>query len=295
MPTHNGERFLSELLESILGQSYRNILLTVRDDGSNDRTCEILHRYTQSSASIKFVQGQKLGAIASFFLLLQNASRNCEYFAFADQDDVWLPEKVERAVLALHRYAKEPAMYCSRLEYVDEGLRHLGYSRIPKRPSFTNALVENIAPGCTVVLNRCARDLICERLPQNPPHHDWWCYLVVSAFGKVIYDERPSIKYRQHANNVIGGTASPWALFERRAARFVKQRNGVRLVSDIAVEFQHCFGDRLSAQDKRTLDRFLSVRGGIADRISYNAAMDVWRQSWVDTLILRAMIVLGRA
>lgn len=295
LPTYNGERFLPELLSSISAQIYAKIRLSIRDDGSSDGSYAILSGWAVGRSDVYLSGGKNLGAMASFFHLLES-SGDSDYFAFADQDDVWLPEKVERAVAALREYGPdESVMYCSRIEYVDENLQHLGYSRIPKSPSFANALVENVATGCTMVLNRKARDLVCERLPQNAPPHDWWCYLVVSAFGRVIYDPRPSIKYRQHANNLTGGTASSWELFGRRRARFAKQRKGVRLLSDLAVEFNRCFGDRLKAQDKKTLERFLSVRGSFWERVSYNAAMDVWRQSWVDTLLLRALILMGRA
>lgn len=296
LPTYNGMAYLPALLKSLLSQSYPGILLSVRDDCSADGTLAHLSGWAAGQTNVSLAHGEKLGAMASFFHLLQAAERGADFFAFCDQDDVWLPEKVERAVAALREYGPdESVMYCSRIEYVDENLQHLGYSRIPKSPSFANALVENVATGCTMVLNRKARDLVCERLPRNAPPHDWWCYLVVSAFGRVIYDPRPSIKYRQHANNLTGGTASSWELFGRRRARFAKQRKGVRLLSDLAVEFNRCFGDRLNARDKKTLERFLSVRGSFWERVSYNAAMDVWRQSWVDTLLLRALILMGRA
>jgi len=296
LPTHNGERFLPELLDSLSSQTYPEVLVSIRDDCSTDGTYSLLSAWAADRTNVSLSAGENLGAIKSFFYLLQNAGSDCKYFAFCDQDDVWLPDKVERAVAALGRYGcDEAAMYCSRFEYVDEGLKHLGYSKIPKRPGFANALVENIAPGCTVVLNRRARDILCERLPHNVPPHDWWCYLTLSALGKVIYDERPTIKYRQHAKNHTGGTPSPWELIRRRRARFLQQQEGTRLLSDQALEFKRCFGDLLSEQDGNILERFLSVRGSFGERVSYNAVMDVRRQTWSDTMILRALILMGRA
>ena len=185
-------------------------------------------------------------------------------------------------------------MYCSRLEYVDQGLGHLGYSTIPRQLDFANALVENVVTGCTVVLNRCARDLIVARLPKTVLFHDWWCYLVVSAVGKVVYDPRPNIKYRQHANNHVGGTSSVLELFRRRLARFLRGNQGVNLLSSQALEFERCFGDLLTPRQRRVLARFLTVRGNLWTRLSYNRAMDVWRQSRIDTAILRTLILLGR-
>jgi hypothetical protein len=118
--------------------------------------------------------------------------------------------------------------------------------------------------------------------------------LVISALGKIFYDERPGIKYRQHANNVTGAATTQWELFRRRFVRFLQHKRGDRLLSGQAVEFQQSFGDLLNTRDKKTLERFLSVRGSFGRRVSYNAVMDVWRQTWPDTMILRALILMGR-
>lgn len=296
LTTHNGAKFLRNQLESIDAQSWPEIRVTVRDDGSTDGTDELLEEWARGKHHVTLLRGTRLGVTRNFFTLLASSDDDSEYFAFSDQDDVWLPTKVERAVEALRVCrTDEPAMYCTRLEFVDENLGHLGYSSVPRRLGFANAVVENIATGCTLVLNRCARQLVCERLPEKALIHDWWCYLVLSAFGKVIYDGRPSIRYRQHASNLTGGTPSTLELFGRRFLRFLRYEKGRPLVSGQAAEFKRCFGDLLSVSDKETLDRFLSVRGKLGDRIFYSAVMDVWRQSWMDTVILRAMILLGRA
>ena len=296
LTTHNGLGFLREQLQSIDAQTWPEIRVTVRDDGSTDETNELLEKWALGKPHVRLLRGSRLGVTKNFLTLLAHADGDSDYFAFSDQDDVWLPDKMERAVLCLRGCDQDrPAMYCARLEYVDENLNHLGYTNVPKRVGFANAVVENVATGCTMVLNRSARELVCEKLPEKALIHDWWCYLVVSAFGRVIYDERTSIRYRQHANNVTGGTPSPLELFGRRFRRFLSHEKGRPLVSDQAAEFKRCFGDRLSVHDRETLERFLCVRGGLKERIFYNAAMDVWRQSWVDTMILRAMILVGRA
>jgi hypothetical protein len=254
----------------------------------------LVQEESEDCPDVRRLQGPRLGAANSFFTLLDNCGDEYDYFAFADQDDVWLPDKIERAVLSLSRDGiEEPAMYCSRVEYVDESLGHIGYSQIPKKVDFTNALVENVAIGCTVVLNRSARNLLRGRFPQKTIMHDWWCYLVVSALGKVVFDERPGVKYRQHSGNVVGGTSSRIELFRRGITRFVRRSPRV-LLSDQAIEFHRCFGDSITPQKKRILDRFLTVRGNLWARLCYNATMDVWRQSWIDTATLRTMILMGR-
>jgi len=295
LTTYNGSRFLREQLESIDSQTLSVVRVTVRDDGSPDETNLLVEKWAAGRANVLLLRGPQLGVTNKFFTVLANPDADSDYFAFCDQDDVWLPEKVEKAVQALRGCDPNiPVMYCSRVEYVDENLRHLGFSKVPKSIGFANALVENIATGCTMVLNRRARDLICKRLPQKALIHDWWCYVTLSALGKVLYDKTSSIKYRQHANNVTGAATTRWELVRRRFVRFLRHKRGARLLSDQAIEFQRCFGDLLNTQDKKTLERFLSVRGSFGERVFYNAVMDVWRQSWSDTMILRVLIIMGR-
>jgi glycosyltransferase involved in cell wall biosynthesis len=295
LATHNGERYLGEQLASLESQSHPISLVTIRDDGSTDGSLRLLQEWAVGRPKVRLSDGPNLGVTNNFFTLLQNAEEGCDYFAFCDQDDVWLPDKLERAVRTLGGYPREePSLYCSRLELVDENLDHLGYSKIPNRISFLNALVENIVTGCTIVLNRTARSLICTRLPRHAILHDWWCYLAISSLGKVIYDARPSIKYRQHGNNQIGASVSSVHLFKRRVLRFLRRSPDEPLLSDQAVEFKRCYGDCLNIRDKALLERFLSVRENLGRRISYGAVMDVQRQSWSDTMILRALILLGR-
>jgi glycosyltransferase involved in cell wall biosynthesis len=296
LATYNGARYLREQLQSIEAQTNPAARITVRDDGSTDGTDLLVQEWAEGRPNVRRLRGPRLGAANSFFALLDSCGDECDYFAFADQDDVWLPDKIERAVFSLARHrTDEPAMYCSRVEYVDESLGHISYSRTPKKLDFTNALVENIAIGCTVVLNRSARNLLCRRVPEKPLMHDWWCYLVVSALGKVVFDERPGIKYRQHAGNAVGGTASRIELIRQGITRFRRRSPSTTLLSDQAMELRRCFGENLTQQKRNILDRFLTVRGNLWARLRYNATMDVWRQSWIDTATLRAMILMGRA
>jgi glycosyltransferase involved in cell wall biosynthesis len=294
LATYNGVRYLCEQLQSIEAQTLPAAQITVRDDGSTDGSEVLVQGWAEGRSNVRQLQGPRLGAANSFLALLDGCGDECDYFAFADQDDVWLPDKMERAVTRLSGVdGEEPAMYCSRAEYVGEDLEHIGYSRIPKRVDFANALVENIAIGCTVVLNRSARNLLRRGVPRKAIMHDWWCYLVVSAFGKVIFDEWPSFKYRQHSGNVLGGTSSRIQLLRQGIARFAKRSPRV-LLSDQAIEFRRGYGDSLTQEKKRMLDRFLTVRGSLWARLCYNAAMDVRRQSWIDTATLRTMILMGR-
>lgn len=294
LSTYNGAPFLRELLDSLLIQSYENVFIDVRDDGSIDDTGCILDGYASKHPTIRTVGGDNLGVIGSYFTLLREAGDDFDFYSFCDQDDVWLSNKVRDAVARLSSEDSDrPLLYCSRVEFADEALTRLGFSPIPRRIGFGNALVENIAIGCTVVLNRKARELILSREPGRMIMHDWWFYLIVSAFGKVIYDERPNVRYRQHGGNVIGGTPNMAVNLFRRLKVFMQAGKELFMVSDQASEFEKRYGPLLNRDSKVMLSSFIGSKKGLLSRFRYSLAMDVWRQSAIDTCMLRVLILLG--
>jgi len=296
LSSYNGADYLAEQLDSLVGQTCTDIDIAVRDDGSTDGSLQILGKYADKYPYIHVESGQNIGVSESFMGLLSQANGESRYFAFCDQDDVWYPDKVERAIDKLSGVPPgEPAIYFSRLEYVDRNLEHSGYSRLPhRRFSFRNALVENSASGCTVVLNRTARDMIVARMPSpNSVLHDWWCFLVVSAFGTVIYDDRPGIKYRLHGKNETGAALSFVEDFMRRVRRLTRRKSDAFGVHVQAVEFARVFGQRLSEDRKEILARFIQSRQSVITRSRYAFRPDVYRQSKLDDFFLRVLLMLG--
>ena len=292
LSTYNGAKYLPALLGSIASQTYPDVVLNIRDDGSTDETCEILGRFAATRSNVRILSGARLGPARSFFELLREAHLDCAFFAFCDQDDVWLPHKLEDAVLALGQYSSQgPLMYCSGVEYVDSNLRHIGYSKPLRRLGFANALVENIATGCTQVMNKQARDLIVENMPAQLLMHDWWCYLVVSALGRVIHDPKPQVKYRQHAGNAMGAPKGLLHTTKSRVTRLL--RRGRRSLGFIeqAAEFHRIFKNRVKQEDRQMLEQFLEARNGSWQRIKCAAKVGVWRQSKIEGAILRLLIV----
>lgn len=289
LSTYDGEVYLPELLASLDRQTYPHVHLRIRDDGSTDTTLALLEAYARRRA-VHIMPGAHVGVPESFFHLLRDAGEDADLFAFCDQDDVWLPGKLERAVEVLERAAPGPALYCSAVRPVDAGLRP-GVEQVqPARAlGFRNALVENRASGCTMVLNGAARELIVRNLPRAAQMHDHWAYLVVSAFGTVHYDPVPSMLYRQHHRNQVGlpgGWRSRW--------RQVRRRGGLARVFTQAEEFQALYGDALDPALRPVLESFLSVRrAGLRPRLAYAASCEVYRQSRCDDLALRGLIALG--
>jgi glycosyltransferase involved in cell wall biosynthesis len=220
LSTYNGARFLREQLDSLLAQTHDSWTLYWRDDGSQDHTIRLLEAFTRLAGQGRCVRvdaaGGRLRPTASFMTLLRAASKGLgdgDLVAFADQDDVWLPHKLARGAAALAAHEPQPALYCARQILVDANLRPLGISRGLRRSTrFPAALTQNVTTGCTIMLNRQAVDLLAASAPPSITLHDWWCYLVVTAFGgQVLDDAEPVVLYRQHGGNLVGAPRSMWA------------------------------------------------------------------------------------
>jgi glycosyltransferase involved in cell wall biosynthesis len=295
LSTYNGAAYLAPLLDSLLAQEYPALEILVRDDGSRDATRALLARYAARDPRLVVVYGAHLGYVHSFFDLLARASPHAAYLALCDQDDVWLPDKVARAVAQLASLPPyRPALYASRLRVVNADLHSLGLSPLPARGlSFRNALVESPVAGCTCVLNQAARRLVLETHPRHACSHDWWIYLVVSAFGEVVFDPLPTILYRQHGANVFGVAQGRLARVRGRLRRF--QRAGPReVVLRQATEFALLYGARLGSDCRRVLTRLLRSRRGWRARARYALRPDVYRQSPLENAILGLLLMLRR-
>lgn len=294
LSTFNGEQFLSAQLDSLLVQTHAACDLWVRDDGSSDATLAIVHRYAAAHPNIRVTAGANLGFVGSFHELLQIAGNGYDFYFFCDQDDVWLPGKVASAV-ALLAPQTGPALYCSRTQYTDMALEAIGPS--PDYPAdkigWGNALVQNIATGCTVALNASARQLVLSSLPRYCLAHDWWAYLVVSAFGTVVFDTQSHILYRQHGRNTIGmqqqGLLGQWARVQRFARRL--RQAGPGWLDQLA-EFDRTHGARLKDGQRAQLQMLLQSRRQWLAAFRVAIQGFYWRMSAVDTLILRVLLAL---
>jgi len=269
-------------------------MILVRDDGSSDTTRSILDS-EQAKGHIEILAGcNNLGPALSFFeLLLAAALTGTEYVAFCDQDDVWFPDKIARAVSALSGF-DGPAMYCSRAEIVDEYLEHIGYTEIARKIGFGNALVENAATGCTIMLNRKAVELIGKRLPSRLLMHDWWCYLVLACFGEVIFSASSDIKYRRHENNTIGIASNIFYRLGRKFRRFFGRKEGRQWMSEQAISLLNTFGDIIPSSQRPVLDKFVNGKSSLFSRLQLALSGDIWRNNWFDNLMLRILILINR-
>ena len=295
LSTYNGSRYLRAQLDSLYCQVGVDIRILVRDDGSADDTLTILQAEAGAGHLTIMSGGQNLGPAMSFLALLRQAMGNgAQYAAFCDQDDVWRPEKMTRALDMLRGKEDHPAMICTRVELVDEMLRPIGFLPIPKRKiGLGNALVEDIATGCTIVLNRKAIELVCAYWPDRPQMHDWWCYLVLSCMGEVIYDPWPSLLYRQHGNNVVGVARTPVTRLLKRFRRFLGKHKQPAWCTHHARLLLDGYGNQMAAEHRILLQRFVRAKTDWKTRIGLAFSPELWRQGLIDTWIMRALMVMN--
>lgn len=211
MATCNGARFLSAQLDSLLAQTHSNWSLLVSDDGSCDDTLAILHRFDQAHPGrvLGVLAGPRLGSAAqNFMALLHHPTVPKGLLALADQDDVWLPQKLGRAVDHIAETpANLPVIYASESILTDANLRPLARAGAPNAvPGFRNALVQNLFSGHSTVFNGAALALVQRAgIPRGIAFHDWWLYqLIAGAGGVCLLDPAQTVLYRQHGSNVFG-------------------------------------------------------------------------------------------
>ena len=281
LATYNGARYgariLQEQLDSYLRQSHPPALLLVSDDGSKDDTRAILADFARAHPElpVTVLDGPQMGAAQNFLSLLRQVPDWVDVVALSDQDDVWLPDKLRRGVRALCQ-APEPVgepvgepvtgsgnclLYCGRSWECDDKLDNLNLSRGLKRPaSFRHALVQNVAGGNTMMLNRAALRL-CQAASLEARKivvHDWWIYQIITGVGgAVIFDDAPLLLYRQHDGNLIGANRG----FNAKKTRLRMLVSGrFRRWNTMNIKALTASADRLTPENRKLLDMFAQER-----------------------------------
>ncbi len=286
LATYNGAAHLAAQIDSLHAQTLADWRLYASDDGSTDGTTDLIEaRGAARLADIS--QGPRRGHAANFAHLLCAAPRG-HYVAFCDQDDVWHPGKLERALAHLPS-PQDPVLYCARTWVCGPNLEHRHRSALPKRGlSLRNALVQNVAAGNTIVLTPAAVEILRHWRAPGAPSFDWWCYLALAASGaELIYDAEPVLLYRQHGQNAIGENAGLRARLAR--ARALRRRT-----------FESWSNAHLSALQTRWMHLDPAARATIASfalarKRPWRAACapPVHRQSWTGQQALRMAFAAG--
>lgn len=230
MATYNGEKHISEQLDSLLNQTYCDWTLWIHDDNSKDKTVEIIKHYkTKYPDKIKFLDDNLStgGAKENFTYLLNNIDDNFDYLMFCDQDDVWLENKIEITLNKMLDTEKKdntvPILIHTDLKVVDEKLNIISESmfkyqklNINNQRDIKMISIENIITGCTMMLNR-QLVLVSKNIPKEAIMHDWWIAIItLKQGGRIEFVNQSTMMYRQHSLNTIGSKEIGSAYYMQR-------------------------------------------------------------------------------
>lgn len=296
MGTYQGSEFILEQLESFKSQTYKNWILYVSDDGSTDDTIAKIERFsTENELNASIFRGPQKGFVSNFLSLLSRVDTNVDYYSLSDQDDVWHSDKLERAVKWLaSQSADKPALYCSRTHIINSKGESLGYSAsFNGKPSFNNALIQNIGGGNTMVLNQAARNAINNAGIVDVVSHDWWIYILIAGVGGVIhYDENPTLDYRQHASNIIGYDSASKRRFSKLRDLLQGQTRVWNAAHIVALEKNLAL---LTAESQKKFNWFKKIHNAnFFIRNFYYFRLRLYRPQLIDNLGIFLLVQLKR-
>lgn len=294
MSTYNGEKYLREQLDSILDQEGVDVRIYVRDDGSTDSTVEILNEYADKSRKINVIKGKNIGWKQSFLWLLANSPEDTEYYCFSDQDDVWKTDKLSRGISFIEQMgenAKEARCYCSKLSYVDENLKDIGYVLKERfeTPNEYHCITNGFGMGCTLIFNKALLETLRRGRFETIKNisHDSLVSTVATYFGTIERDQESRILYRQHSSNA-GSTKKN--IRDRFSTAF--DFNGY-FMRELAKYMLDSYDNELSDRQKITLRRFADL-GLLSNKIKLVFNRYVSRNTFFGTIKLKIYILITR-
>lgn len=290
LSTYNGEKYLKEQLESLQKQKEVELKIFVRDDGSNDATHEILDEW-QKNNKLTWYKGENIGFARSFIDLLKNAP-DADYYAFCDQDDIWLPEKLETAIKKMELLPSGPQLYCSNLFIYRDGKNEGVWWKNKPVINLFRGLVQNVATGCTIVCNTLLRDIVVQNLPLSVKYHDFWLYHTALLFGNIYFDENAYIYYRQHKKNIIGAKSRKIDRLQSRikSLKSIKQQNYREYE---AVQLLNVYGNLISFEQRRIIERVVNYKKTLRNRLALLFSRKYVMHNFVDTFWLKMRIIIG--
>lgn len=295
LATYNGSRFLPAQLESLARQTRRPDCIVVRDDGSSDDSLAIVQEWAHSEQIVcQVIAGPNMGPAGSF-LTAAGLAGTSDIFFFCDQDDVWLDDKIERAVRWLDQSNCDmPMLYASRLEVVDQDLTRMRYSELPVHLSFESAACESLLTGCTMAFNSAFRELLRRSVSKAVLMHDWWCYLLATGVegATLFYDDRPTILYRQHSSNAVGAGPTGLKLLKARLQNYFGNKQSSRFKQ--LQEFHRIYHDVLSLSAGVTIDELVAARTSPWRRMRVAFTIPIKRQKFSSILTTRVSILTNR-
>lgn len=296
MSTFNGEKFVSQQINSILAQEDVDIYLTIRDDGSEDNTVSILNNYNLLD-NVNVLFGTNIGWKSSFTVLMHQKNLNhADYFAFSDQDDIWLSKKLISAINKI-KYLNKPGVYISNATIVDSELKIVGMkfsNKIKQSNSYEKDFLNGYAIGATMVYNLLMFDLIQEYYPKIATNHDALVHALGLFFGKVLYDSKSYILYRRHANTVTGFGRDANSVKESIFDRYKKyKKNPKNQFSNRAKVILSGYDDNLRVDHRKFLSSLIEYKKSRRDKFMLLFSPKISCSSCIKTLQIKFRVFMN--
>ena len=290
MSTYNGEKYLSEQLDSILNQEKVEVDILIRDDGSTDNTLKILENYSEKFKNVEYYIGKNIKSAKSFMDLVKH-SKTYKYYAFADQDDVWDRDKL---FIGVSKLKEGYNLYGCKKRSVDKNLNLITENDYEhKHFVLGSVILRGYIAGCTMVFDDYLKNKVLESSIERFQMHDTWFLRVAFCVGKVYFDKVAHMSYRQHDNNVYGGKISIFTRWKQRI-KFLDRRkyqNETRLI--MAKELYNRYSESLSKEDKESLFYFAYYRENLKNRIKLVSRDFLHGDNIFDTSIIKILALLG--
>ncbi len=294
--TYNGEKYISEQIESILKQKTKqHVDIVIRDDGSKDKTVTVVSKIAEKNTCIKIIKGENIGVVCSFFDLLKQAG-DYDYYSFCDQDDYWLEDKIETAVNTLGKVGEDISLLYASPSFVADGELHKTGKITQterKKIDFYNTAIQNFCPGHNQVFNFKLAEILrsVDVDPTQVYSQDLWVTNVAVVTGRIIFDKTPHTLYRMHQNNELG--------FGEGRADWIKQRilraqghEGAKFSRQLKY-FYHIFKDQLTDEQQDEVRKFLSSQSSFVKRAGYISKTKFWRQRDKENVLFKLLYLFG--
>ncbi|HFI0862273.1 TPA: glycosyltransferase family 2 protein [Streptococcus suis] len=296
MSTYNGQQFLAEQIRSIQDQSYTDWTLFIRDDGSSDNTKEILKDFERQDSRIHLIDNDKsdnLGVIKSFHKLVNHD--RADYYFFSDQDDVWLPNKLELSLKETKNYLADlPLMVYMDLKVVNQDLEIMTESMVKSQSHHANTelvqeLTENTVTGGVAMINHALAEMWQET--DDILMHDWYLALLASAFGNLVFIDRPGELYRQHSDNVLGART-----LSKRFKKWIRPHILFAVYWDLIKNSQkqarHLLQMPLSQSNRELIEAFVNIMDKpMLERFRILRKYGLRKNKFFHTLVFTTLIV----
>lgn len=290
LSTYNGDLYIEEQIESIYNQSYTNFELYVRDDGSNKDFVTLLKKL-QKKYQFSLIEGENIGFVRSFMMLLEMVN-DADLYAFADQDDVWLRDKLRVAENWFAQNGKNdiPQLFHSAYSiFVNELDNVVGnFGVLNSRYDFRRSITENHFSGFAMVINPCLREYMLKGDCNKIGYHDWWAAMITQAFGESYSDSRIMAMHRAHGDNVTTiniKTRIKWFWSSLKQETDIHKR---------VEEFSKCFAKKISKNDLKTLNLFCYKKYNLIKSLKKCFYFKRWRPIISSEISIRILMLMGR-